>query len=133
MIRQGKLEPKGAIPRKITYHDSCYLGRYNDVYDAPREILKSIPGAEILETELTKETGRCCGAGGGRMWMEETEGTRVNHKRLEDLQAVDPNIIASACPFCVTMLQDATRDKGVEEKIDTKDVVELLAESIATD
>ncbi len=130
LIREGRLTPVRPLPQTVTYHDSCYLGRYNEVYDAPREILKSIPGAELVEAALSKENGRCCGAGGGRMWMEERAGTRVNHKRLEDLQTTNPNVIASACPFCITMLRDATRDKHVEEKIQTKDVVELLAESI---
>jgi len=131
LITEGRLKPVRPLPQKVTYHDSCYLGRYNEIYDAPREILKSIPGAEILEVELSKSTGRCCGAGGGRMWMEERVGKRVNHQRLEDLQTVNPNVIASACPFCITMLKDATRDKGVDEQIQTKDVVELLAESLA--
>ena len=130
LIQEERLTPVRPLPQKVTYHDSCYLGRYNDVYDSPREILKSIPGAEILEAELSGSNGRCCGAGGGRMWMEEKTGTRVNHKRLEDLQSVNPNVIASACPFCITMLKDATRDKGVDEQIETKDVVELLAESL---
>lgn len=131
LIREGKIQPVRPLPQRVTYHDACYLGRYNDIYDAPREILKSIPGAEVVDVELSGENGRCCGAGGGRMWMEERVGTRVNHKRLEDLQTVNPNVIASACPFCITMLRDATRDKHVDEKIETKDMVELLAESLA--
>lgn len=131
LIREGKVKPVRPLPQRVTYHDSCYLGRYNEVYDAPRELLKSIPGAEVVDAQLSRENGRCCGAGGGRMWMEERVGTRVNHKRLEDLQTVNPNVVASACPFCITMLRDATRDKQVEEKIQTKDVIELVAESLA--
>ncbi len=131
LIREGKITPVRPLPQRVTYHDSCYLGRYNNIYDAPREILKSIPGAEVIDTQLSRENGRCCGAGGGRMWMEERVGTRVNHKRLDDLQETNPNVIASACPFCITMLRDATRDKHVEETVQTKDVVELLAESLA--
>ncbi len=131
LIKEGKITPVRPIAQKLTYHDSCYLGRYNDNYDAPREILKSIPGTEVIDVPLSKEKGRCCGAGGGRMWMEERVGTRVNHKRLEDLQTAKPNIIASACPFCITMLRDATRDKEVAESVQTKDVVELVAESLA--
>ncbi len=131
LIRDGKLKAVRPLPQKVTYHDSCYLGRYNEIYASPREILKSIPGTEVVDVELSRDKGRCCGAGGGRMWMEERVGIRVNHKRLEDLQTANPNVIASACPFCLTMMSDATRDKGVEEKIETKDVVELLAESLA--
>ncbi|MBI1909044.1 MAG: (Fe-S)-binding protein [Deltaproteobacteria bacterium] len=130
LIREGKLKPKKELAKKITFHDSCYLGRYNEVYDAPREILKSIPGLNLLEMELSRENGRCCGAGGGRMWMEEKIGTRVNHKRLEDIQSVNPNGAASACPFCITMLRDATRDKNLGDSIETKDVAEYLAESL---
>lgn len=130
LIREGKITPVRPLPKTVTYHDSCYLGRYNNIYDSPREILKSIPGAEVVDVELSRENGRCCGAGGGRMWMEEKVGTRVNHKRLEDLRSVSPNVIASACPFCITMLRDATRDQHLDDKIQTKDLVELLAESL---
>ncbi len=128
LIAEGKVKPVKELKQTITYHDSCYLGRYNQVYESPRDILKSIPGVEYKEAELSKETGRCCGAGGGRMWMEEKIGTRVNHKRLEDLQTVQPEVIASACPFCKVMITDATRDKNVETPV--KDVAELVAESI---
>ena len=130
LIQKGRIKAVRPLPQRVTYHDSCYLGRYNNVYDSPREILKSIPGAEVNEIELSKSNGRCCGAGGGRMWMEEKVGTRVNHERLNDLQAANPDVIASACPFCITMLRDATRDKHVDQKIQTKDVIELLAEAI---
>lgn len=129
LLKEGRVTPVRPLPQTVAYHDSCYLGRYNEVYEAPREILKAIPGTEVVEAELSKEKGRCCGAGGGRMWMEERVGKRVNQQRLEDLQTVNPNVIASACPFCITMLGDATRETGAEH-IQTKDVVELLAESI---
>jgi Fe-S oxidoreductase len=128
LIEQEKIKPVKELKEKLTYHDSCYLGRYNQVYDSPRNIVKSIPGVDYQEAEISRERGRCCGAGGGRMWMEERLGSRVNHKRLEDLQTVQPETIASACPFCMTMLTDAARDKHVEIK--TKDVAELVAESI---
>ncbi|PIR17913.1 MAG: Fe-S oxidoreductase [Deltaproteobacteria bacterium CG11_big_fil_rev_8_21_14_0_20_49_13] len=113
--------------RTITYHDSCYLGRYNNIYNAPREILKAA-GYEVVEPKETKDRGRCCGAGGGRMWMEENLGTRINHKRLEDLQKTGSEKIASACPFCLTMISDAAREKKAE-KIQTLDIAEILAES----
>jgi len=128
LIEQGRVKPVKELKQTLTYHDSCYLGRYNDIYDAPRKILEAIPGVEYKEVELSKETGRCCGAGGGRMWMEEHIGTRVNHKRLEDLQTVQPQAIASACPFCKVMITDATKDKEVD--IPVKDVAEILAESL---
>ncbi|MBI2067566.1 MAG: (Fe-S)-binding protein [Deltaproteobacteria bacterium] len=130
LIREGRVRPVSPLPQRVTYHDSCYLGRYNGVYDAPREILKSIPGAEVVEAPLSRSNGRCCGAGGGRMWMEERVGKRVNHQRLEDLQEASPHVIASACPFCITMLRDATRDKHLEEQVQTRDVIELVAEAM---
>ncbi len=130
LIRDGRVKTVRPLPQKVTYHDSCYLGRYNDIYDAPREILKGIPGLDMVEAPLSRDNGRCCGAGGGRMWMEERVGIRVNHKRLEDLQEAQPNVIASACPFCITMIKDAAQDKGVSEQITTKDIAEIVAEAI---
>jgi len=128
LMDQGKIKPVQNLDEKLTYHDSCYLGRYNQIYDSPRDILKAIPGVQYEEVALSKKEGRCCGAGGGRMWMEERLGDRVNHKRLDDLQTVEPQTIASACPFCMTMLTDAARDKHVEVK--TKDIAELVADSL---
>ncbi|MBF0493446.1 MAG: (Fe-S)-binding protein [Deltaproteobacteria bacterium] len=128
LIKEGRLKPVKELKQKLTYHDSCYLGRYNNIYDAPRKILESIPGVEYKDAELSKETGRCCGAGGGRMWMEEHTGTRVNHKRLEDLQTVRPETIASACPFCKVMITDASKDKQVDVQV--RDIAEIFAESL---
>lgn len=128
LIEEGRVKPVKELKQTLTYHDSCYLGRYNNIYDAPRKILESIPGVEYKDAELSKETGRCCGAGGGRMWMEEHTGTRVNHKRLEDLQTTKPETIASACPFCKVMITDATKDKQVD--IQVKDVAEIFAETL---
>ncbi len=130
LMLAGKLTPARTMQATVTYHDSCYLGRYNEVYDAPRDILKNIPGTTLAEPVLHKSTGRCCGAGGGRMWMEEHTGTKVNHKRFDDLDATGATTIATACPFCLTMLRDATNDKGAADRMITKDVAELLAESL---
>lgn len=132
LIREGKLQPKDGVQEKITYHDSCYLGRYNDIYEAPRDVLQSVVGkGNVIEPELSRDTGRCCGAGGGRMWMEEKGSNKVNHKRFDDLQATGATTFASACPFCLTMLRDATNDKGAGESIRTKDVAEIVADSIS--
>lgn len=115
--------------RRATYHDSCYLGRYNNIYDQPREILK-LAGLKTVEMEKSRRFGRCCGAGGGWMWMEDTEGTRINHKRLEDVEETGASTIAAACPFCLTMLSDATKEKNVEEKYQVLDLAELLLEAV---
>jgi Fe-S oxidoreductase len=130
LVRDGKLVPKYAVNEKITFHDSCYLGRYNDVYDPPREILKSIPGVQLVEMERNRDTGMCCGAGGGLMWMEEETGHRINVARTEQAIAINPSVISSGCPYCLTMLSDGTKAKEVEEKIATYDVAELLEKAV---
>ncbi len=130
LLQQGKLKPQYAVNEKITFHDSCYLGRYNDVYDAPREILKSIEGVELVEMVRNRQDGMCCGAGGGLMWMEEDAGHRVNVARTEQALEVNPTMISSGCPYCLTMLSDGTKAKEVEETVGTYDVAELLEMSI---
>jgi len=133
LVMNGKLKPKRPINQRLTYHDSCYLGRYNGVYDPPREILKAIPGLELVEMDRTRENGMCCGAGGGLMWTEETTGNRINVARTEQAIAVNPSMISSACPFCLTMLSDGTKAKDVEDDISTMDVAEILALSVLAD
>ncbi|WP_404455937.1 (Fe-S)-binding protein [Virgibacillus necropolis] len=130
LVMNGKLSPQGEINERLTYHDSCYLGRYNGVYDPPREILKSIPGLELVEMDRNRENGMCCGAGGGLMWSEETTGNRINVSRTEQAMKVEPTMISSACPYCLTMLSDGTKAKEVEEDISTMDVAEILALSV---
>ncbi|MDW0108612.1 (Fe-S)-binding protein [Sporosarcina aquimarina] len=130
LVEQGRLKPQHAIEETITFHDSCYLGRYNDVYDAPREILKSIPGVNLVEMKRNRQDGMCCGAGGGLMWMEEDAGHRVNVARTEQAMEVTPGIISSGCPYCLTMLSDGTKAIEVEETVGTYDIAELLERSV---
>ncbi|MGG1675781.1 4Fe-4S dicluster domain-containing protein [Neobacillus sp. NRS-1170] len=130
LVRDGRLVPKNAVNETITFHDSCYLGRYNDVYDAPREILKAIPGVKLVEMERNREKGMCCGAGGGLMWMEEETGNRINVARTEQALAVNPSVISSGCPYCLTMITDGTKAKEVEDKVSTYDVAELLEKAV---
>ncbi|WP_047980912.1 (Fe-S)-binding protein [Ornithinibacillus contaminans] len=130
LVMEGKLKPTKAINQRLTFHDSCYLGRYNGVYDPPREILKAIPGLELVEMDRSRENAMCCGAGGGLMWTEETTGNRINIARTEQALAVAPSVISSACPYCLTMLSDGTKAKEVEEDISTMDVAEILALSV---
>lgn len=130
LVMSGKLKPQKEIRERLTYHDSCYLGRYNGVYDPPREILKSIPGLQLVEMDRSRENGMCCGAGGGLMWTEETTGNRINVARTEQAMQVQPSMISSACPYCLTMLSDGTKAKEVEEDIGTMDVAEILALSV---
>ncbi|MBB6445539.1 (Fe-S)-binding protein [Bacillus benzoevorans] len=130
LVREGRLQPKYAVNETITFHDSCYLGRYNEVYAPPREILQSIPGVKLVEMERNRETGMCCGAGGGLMWMEEDTGTRINVARTEQALAVQPTVISSGCPYCLTMLSDGTKAKEVEDRVKTYDVAELLEKAV---
>ncbi|MEN1937146.1 (Fe-S)-binding protein [Paenibacillus sp. 102] len=129
-VKEGRLEPVHSIEETITYHDSCYLGRYNEVYEAPRNILKAIPGVKVVEMERNRETGMCCGAGGGLMWMEETTGSRINVARTEQALATSPSIIGTGCPYCLTMISDGTKAKEVEEQVQTLDITEILERSV---
>jgi Fe-S oxidoreductase len=130
LIKEGKLTLKNQIDKSITFHDSCYLGRYNELYEGPREILKNIPGINLCEMERNKTKSICCGAGGGRMWMEEHIGKRINEMRFDDALSLNPNLISTACPFCLTMFEDAAKEKGKEESIMVKDIIELVEEAI---
>jgi Fe-S oxidoreductase len=127
LIREGLIQPTKEVKERITYHDSCYLGRYNEVYDVPRDILRSIPGVELVEMERNREDGLCCGAGGGMMWMEETQGKRVNIERTEQALAVNPTMISSGCPYCLTMMSDGTKAKEADDRVQTLDIAEIVA------
>jgi Fe-S oxidoreductase len=130
LVNSGNLKPSYEVKERITYHDSCYLGRYNNVYDQPRNVLRAIPGIELIEMERSRKNGMCCGAGGGMMWMEETSGKRVNLARTEQALSVQPTVISSACPFCLTMMEDGTKMKEVEEQVKTRDIAEILEISV---
>jgi Fe-S oxidoreductase len=158
LLREKRIKLSRVMDETLTYHDPCYLGRHNGVYDAPREALAAIPGLKVVEMQRSRRQSFCCGAGGGRMWMEETIGTRINHNRLNEAaltlaHAADPNLpfpsatdrhkpgavgdyqgpakgtLAVACPFCATMLRDAVNDTG-REQMKVRDVAELVAEAM---
>jgi Fe-S oxidoreductase len=134
LLAEKKLHPRKAVMGRVVYHDSCYLGRYNDIYESPREILKLIPGVELVEPDYWNKTrGLCCGAGGAQMWMEEQNTTRVNVKRTLQLVDTGAKTVASACPFCMTMLTDGLKSQSLEDKIKQMDVAELLDQSCAVD
>lgn len=130
LIKEKKIIPEKEIKEKVTYHDSCYLGRYNNVYDSPRNSLESIKGLDVVEMTRTKDRGFCCGAGGGRMFLEENEGKRVNIERTEEALNTGAKTIASACPFCMTMLTDGVKAKEKSEEVKVRDVAEIVLESL---
>jgi Fe-S oxidoreductase len=161
LIRDKRIKLSKVMNEKLTYHDPCYLGRHNGVFEAPREVLKAIPGLEVIEMQRSKRESFCCGAGGARMFMEEHLGTRINHHRVNEAaltlqHAKDPSTpfpdpadrhkpgtvgdykgpatgtVAVACPFCHTMVKDAVADTGREETMKVRDIAELVAESMET-
>ena len=122
-IKEGKISPKQNQEEKIVFHDSCYLGRHNGIYEAPREVLKHTEG-KINEIENSRETGTCCGAGGARFLLEENIGTRMSQHRLNELMVNKPDTIAVSCPFCVLMLEDAVKAKNL--KVQIRDIGEMI-------
>jgi Fe-S oxidoreductase len=130
LVGSGRLKVSKSRTERITYHDACNLGRYNDVYEEPRRVLASTARGDLLEMKLNRSKGFCCGGGGGRAWMEENEGRRVSQVRVQQAMEVKPDILASACPFCLTMFEDGVKGEGVADKIKTRDIAELLAESL---
>ncbi|MGH7369484.1 MAG: heterodisulfide reductase-related iron-sulfur binding cluster, partial [Candidatus Methylomirabilaceae bacterium] len=133
LVREGRLRPQQRMDGVASYHDPCYLGRHNGVYESPRQLLGAIPGLQTKEMGRCRERGFCCGAGGGLMWFEEKIGKRVSWERTEEALALEPQVLASACPFCLIMFEDAIKVKEAGEKTKPLDVAELMALSIDTD
>jgi Fe-S oxidoreductase len=129
LVPSGRIKLSQTVDVDVAYHDPCYLGRTNGEYDAPRFLLKWIPGVNVREAELTRETSMCCGAGGGRMWLEENIGERINQTRFAQLEATGTEEVAVACPYCWSMLSDAQNELG-HETANTYDVIELVAKSL---
>jgi Fe-S oxidoreductase len=134
LVETGRLTPVTPVDGLVTYHDPCYLGRHNKVYTPPREIMDKVPGIRQQEMHRCKERGFCCGAGGARMWMEERIGKRVNAERVEEALSLNPDIVSTACPYCLVMLNDAVTAKKqageAREDIEVVDVTQLLSRSI---
>ncbi len=134
LLGEGFLAPRRRLDKRLTFHDSCYLGRYNGIYEEPRGVLKSIPGLRLLEMERHQAKSFCCGAGGGRMWMEETLGEqKINEARTDQALALDPELRAVSCPFCAIMLEDGLKAREKEEAVKVYDIAELLAQALETD
>ncbi|MBI4913661.1 MAG: (Fe-S)-binding protein, partial [Acidobacteria bacterium] len=129
LVASGKLKLEQAVEVDLTYHDPCYLSRYNGQVDAPRAILGAIPGVKLTEMEKHGEATMCCGAGGGRFWLEEHLGKRVNHARFEQALETKASCVAVSCPFCNVMLGNAAGETG-HEQVGTQDVLELAAKAL---
>ncbi|MBU4563932.1 MAG: (Fe-S)-binding protein [Desulfarculus sp.] len=130
LIQQGRLEIKEEYRKKITYHDPCYLGRHNGIYDEPREVLGSVPGLELVEMPDCLEASLCCGGGGGRIWMETPKGERFSDLRLQQAMDLEAEVLVTACPYCITNFEDSrlTLDNG--ESVEVKDISEIVQEVI---
>jgi Fe-S oxidoreductase len=130
LLKSGHLKLDRSIPKKLTYHDPCYLGRYSGIYKAPRELLQAIPSLDIREMQRSGKKSFCCGAGGGWMWMDEKIGKRINIQRLEDALETDPDWIATSCPFCVTMFDDAIKNEDKQERLQIWDLAEIIEQAL---
>ena len=126
LVQNGRLKFDGAVNKTITYHDSCYLGRHNKIYDAPRESLKAIPGVKLVEMKRSRENGFCCGAGGGQMWLDENK-PKVNHNRVDEAASLKPDMVSTACPFCAVMVNDGINETGREGQLETQDIAQIVA------
>lgn len=130
LINQGRLKPVRAYEKKITYHDPCYLGRHNGIFDAPRDVLKQLPGAQLTEMENCRENSFCCGGGGGRIWMETPKGERFSDLRLKQAVDVGAEVLVTACPYCITNFTDSSLSLEDGQAIEIKDITEIVQEVI---
>ena len=130
LIKEGRLKPTKELNKKVTYHDPCYLGRHNGIYDEPREVLHSISGIELVEMPRSRENSLCCGGGGGGIWMETKKGERFANIRLEEAIETGASVLAVACPFCMSMFDDSVLSLDKSDIIEIKDIAELLQEVI---
>jgi Fe-S oxidoreductase len=130
LIDEGRLERKNEYGKKVTWHDPCYLGRHNGIYDEPREVLKKIPGLKLNEMPESREDSLCCGGGGGRIWMETPKGERFSDLRVEQAIGVGAEELVTSCPYCITNFEDSRLTMNVTENIEVKDITEIIGEVI---
>ncbi len=130
LINEGRLELTKEYGKKVTYHDPCYLGRHNGIYDEPREALKKIPGIELIEMADSREDSLCCGGGGGRIWMETPKGERFSDLRLEQAIGVGAEVLVTSCPYCITNFEDSRLTLEDGEATEIKDITEIIQEVI---
>ncbi len=130
LLREGRLKVKRPLEGRVTFYDPCYLGRVNGIYDAPRDISQSIPALESKELRLSREKSFCCGAGGGRMWMHEDLGQRINNIRTKEMVEAGVDLVATSCPYCLAMMEDGIKNQEMADRITVLDLAEILARSV---
>ncbi|MDF1553361.1 MAG: (Fe-S)-binding protein, partial [Deferrisomatales bacterium] len=130
LIEAGRLELTGELPHKVTYHDPCYLGRHNGIYDEPRAVLNRVPGLELAEMPDSRENSLCCGGGGGRVWMDTPKGERFSDLRVAQAVDLGAQILATSCPYCITMLEDSRLALKDSDALQIRDITEILAELV---
>jgi Fe-S oxidoreductase len=130
LIREGRLKPTKELNLKVTYHDPCYLGRHNAIYDEPREVLRSIPGLDLVEMADYRENSLCCGGGGGRIWQETKKGERLSDLRLDQAAATGASVLATACPYCMLNFEDSVLTSNRSDTIRLKEISELVLEAL---
>jgi Fe-S oxidoreductase len=130
LLEAGKLQLSGKIDKKVTFHDPCYLGRHSEIYDAPRSLINAATDGNLVEMNRSKQESLCCGAGGGRLWMETKPEWRFSDLRINEAIETGASILATACPYCISMLEDSRKTVNKEDEIEIKDVSELIAEAL---
>jgi len=130
LIASGRIRPRRPVEGTLAFHDSCYLGRYNGITEAPRQVAGSVPGLRVIEMPRNRQRGLCCGGGGGHMWMEVPARKRVNVIRVEEALATEATMVGTACPFCLAMIDLGRKVAGAEERLAVKDISELVVQSL---
>jgi Fe-S oxidoreductase len=130
LIQAGRIELTRPVAKKVTYHDPCYLGRHNGIYDEPREALKKVPGLELSEMSETRVDSLCCGGGGGRIWMETVKGERFSDLRLEQAAAVGAEVLATSCPYCIANFEDSRLNSTFADAVEVRDIVEIISDAL---
>ena len=131
LVDAGRLKLKGELPRTVTWHDPCYLGRHNDIYDAPRAVLQKLPGVELVEMEDHHKQSLCCGGGGGRMWMDTPKGERFSDLRVAQAKAVGAEVLVTGCPYCISNFEEARLGLEDDDPLVVRDLTEVLVECLS--
>jgi Fe-S oxidoreductase len=132
LIADGRLEVDGELAKRVTYHDPCYLGRHNDIFEEPRELLAKVKDLELVEMADSRKKSLCCGGGGGRIWMETPKAERFSDLRLEQAREVEADILVTACPYCITNFEESRLNMGLGEVLEIKDISEVINDAVSS-